>query len=181
MPRRLRTCPQAPLSSCARVCTELPKSSCTDSNRGWRMPSFSPQRFFNPATEEFKVLSDHRWSSEVISGHQIRSVVMKRGFAECRTPARRVSYAGSPSVVRGLAECRTSARRVSYAGAPSVVRRVAECRTAGRRRTQNDPKRPKTTPKPPQNHPKFTHTLTKLTDYFLILFLVRDETDCVMQ
>ena len=28
---------------------------------------------------------------------------------------------------------------------------------------------------------KFTHTLTKLTDYFLILFLVRDETDCVMQ
>ena len=58
----------------------------------------------------------------------------------------------------------------------------------------------KTTPKPPkttQNHPKppktfaaavmcrpvskFTHTLTKLTDYFLILFLVRDETDFVMQ
>ena len=48
--------------------------------------------------------------------------------------------------------CVRLARRVSYAGAPSVVRRVAECRTAGRRRTQNDPKRPKTTPKPPQNH-----------------------------
>ena len=85
------------------------------------------------------VIRGHQWSPDPISGHETRF--------------RRVSYAGSPSVVRGLAECRTSARRVSYAGAPSVVRRVAECRTAGRRRTQNDPKRPKTTPKPPQNHP----------------------------
>ena len=43
------------------------RSSCTDSNRGWRMPSFSPQRFFNPATEEFKVLSDDHYTTRALS------------------------------------------------------------------------------------------------------------------